>query len=59
MRPMATTSNASQSKSQNPEVLGRSAATGRYVLTPVVTKKSKVSDKRITAAVKSVHAKKK
>lgn len=56
---MATTSNASQSKSQNPEVLGRSAATGRYVLTPVVTKKSKVSDKRITAAVKSVHAKKK
>lgn len=40
-------------------VLGRSAATGRYVMAPVVTKKSTVSDKRITAAVKSVHASKK
>jgi hypothetical protein len=59
MSAMATTSDASQGKNQKPAVLGRSAATGRYVLTPVIKKKSKVSDKRITAAVKSVHAKKK
>ena len=41
------------------EVLGRSAATGRYVMAPVVSKKPTVSDQRITAAVKSVHASKK
>lgn len=40
-------------------VLGRSALTGRYVLAPVATKKGTVSDKQITAAVKSVLAKKK
>lgn len=40
-------------------VLGRSAATGRYVMAPVASNKSTVSDKRITAAVKSVHASKK
>jgi hypothetical protein len=56
---MASTTDTSQSKNQKPVVLGRSAATGRYVLAPVVTKKSTVSDKRITAAVKSVLAKKK
>jgi hypothetical protein len=56
---MATSSPASSSKSHKPAVLGRSAATGRYVLAPIVTKKSTVSDKRITAAVKSVLAKKK
>lgn len=56
---MATSSPPSSGKSQKPAVMGRSAATGRYVLAPVVTKKSSLSDKRITAAVKSVHNKKK
>lgn len=56
---MATTSDTITGKNQKPGVLGRSAATGRYILAPVVTKKSKVSDKRITAAVKGVLAKKK
>lgn len=46
-------------KAPKPPVLGRSAATGRYVLAPIVTKKSKVSDEQITAAVKVVLAKKK
>lgn len=46
-------------KAPKPSVLGRSAATGRFVLAPVATKKSKVSDKQITAAVKVVLAKKK
>ncbi len=56
---MATGSHTLTSKGPKPGVLGRSAATGRFVLKPVVSKKSSVSDKRITAAVKSVHAKKK
>lgn len=55
---MATNSETITTKNKA-GVLGRSAATGRYVMAPVVTKKSTVSDKRITAAVKSVHASKK
>ena len=55
---MATNSDLLIAKGQK-LVLGRSAATGRFVMAPVVSKKSTVSDKRITAAVKSVHAKKK
>lgn len=39
--------------------LGRSAATGRIVLAPAVSKKGTVSDKRIEAAVKSALSKKK
>jgi hypothetical protein len=54
---MATSSNTVTVK--KPVVLGRSAATGRVVMAPVVTTKSSVSDKRIIAAVKSVLAKKK
>ena len=54
---MATSSNTVTVK--KPVVLGRSAATGRVVMAPVVTKKSNVSDQRITAAVQSVLAKKK
>lgn len=56
---MATGSHTLTGKGQKSGVLGRSAATGRFVMAPVVSKKSTVSDKRITAAVKSVHAKKK
>lgn len=60
IRGMATASHTITGKNQKPAVLGRSAATGRNVLAPVVTKKKlAVSDKRITAAVKGVHAKKK
>ncbi len=40
-------------------VLGRSALTGLNVLAPVVTKKSKISDKQIEAAVASVIANRK
>lgn len=54
---MATNSNTVIVK--KPVVLGRSAATGRVVMAPVVTKKSSISDKRITAAVKNVWSKKK
>ena len=46
-------------KSHKPVVLGRSAATGRFVMAPVVTKKTTVSDKQIKAAVKSVNDSKK
>lgn len=58
---MATNSETSETVTTKSRtgVLGRSAATGRYVMAPVVSKKSTVSDKRITAAVKSVHASKK
>ncbi|MHA0337619.1 hypothetical protein [Sphingomonas aquatilis] len=56
---MATRSDTITSKSGKAGVLGRSAATGRYVLAPVATKKATVSDQRIAAAVKSVLAKKK
>lgn len=60
MNTMATVSHTITAKPQKPAVLGRSAATGQVVLAPVVTKKKlAVSDKRITAAVKGVHAKKK
>ena len=45
-------------KNRKAAVLGRSAATGRYVLVPVATKKGVVSDKQIEAAVKSVLTKK-
>jgi hypothetical protein len=55
--PMAT--NSETITKSRTGVLGRSAATGRYVMAPVVSKKSTVSDQRITAAVKSVHASKK
>jgi hypothetical protein len=56
---MATGSHTLPGKGRKSGVLGRSAATGRFVMAPVVSKKSTVSDKRIIAAVKSVHAKKK
>lgn len=56
---MATNRESVTSKNRKRSVLGRSALTGRYVLTPVATKKGTVSDKQITAAVKSVLAKKK
>ena len=56
---MATRSDTITSKTGKAGVLGRSALTGRYVMAPVATKKGTVSDKRITAAVKSVLAKKK
>lgn len=56
---MATRSDTITIKGSKPGVLGRSAATGRYVLAPVATKKATVSDQRIAAAVKSVLAKKK
>ncbi len=55
---MATNSHTDSGKGKA-GVLGRSAATGRYVMAPVSSKKSTVSDKRITAAVKSVHDRKK
>ncbi len=54
---MATRSDTATHKKAG--VLGRSAATGRYVMAPVAAKKGTLSDKRITAAVKSVLAKKK
>lgn len=54
---MATRS-GDYTQGSKPGVLGRSAATGRYVLAPVApTKKVTVSDQRIAAAVKSVLAK--
>ena len=56
---MATHPDSVTSKNRKPGVLGRSALTGRNVLAPVATKKGTVSDKQITAAVKSVLAKKK
>ena len=56
---MATNIDSVTRKGAKHEVLGRSALTGRNVLAPVATKKASVSDKRITAAVKSVLAKKK
>ncbi len=40
-------------------ILGRSAATGCFVLAPVKTKKSAISDQKVTAAVKSVLDRKK
>lgn len=56
---MATRSDTITTKGSKPGVLGRSAATGRYVLAPAATKKATVSDQRIAAAVQSVLAKKK
>jgi hypothetical protein len=56
---MATNIETVSAKPAKLGVLGRSAATGRYVMAPVVLKKRKVSDKQITAAVLSVLAKKK
>lgn len=56
---MATRSDTITTKSGKPGVLGRSAATGRYVFAPAATKKATASDQRIAAAVKSVLAKKK
>jgi hypothetical protein len=57
---MATQVASESGKNVKVVVLGRSAASGRYVLAPKATaKKSKVTDKQIKAAVKSVLAKKK
>ena len=56
---MATSADSVTSKNRKAGILGRSALTGRNVMAPVATKKGTVSDQRITAAVKSVHAKKK
>lgn len=56
---MAARSDTITAKGGKPGVLGRSAATGRYVLAPAATEKATVSDQRIAAAVKSVLAKKK
>ena len=54
---MASNADRATSKRQKAVVLGRSAATGRVVLAPVVSKKGSVSQTRIAAAVKSVLAK--
>jgi len=51
---MATNPDTATRKKPKAVALGRSAATGRIVLAPFVTKKGTVSDKRIEAAVKSV-----
>ena len=56
---MAARSDTITAKGGKPGVLGRSAATGRFVLAPAATKNATVSDQRIAAAVKSVLAKKK
>ena len=56
---MATHPEIAIRKKSKAVVLGRSAATGRFVLKPVVTKKSKVSEKRIATAVKNALSKKK
>lgn len=56
---MAARSNTITTKGGKPSVLGRSAATGRFVLAPAATKKATLSDQRIAAAVQSVLAKKK
>lgn len=56
---MATIPDSLASKNRKPGVLGRSAATGRFVMAPVTSSKGTVSDKRIAAAVKGVLAKKK
>jgi len=56
---MASDANTANNKKPKSTVLGRSAATGRFVLEPVVAKKGSVSDKRIAAAVKGVFATKK
>lgn len=56
---MATNPDTATRKKPKAVVLGRSAATGRFVLAPAVTKKSTVSDKRIEAAVKGAFSKKK
>jgi len=52
----ADTNTATTSKPQAVR-LGRSAATGRFVLAPAGARKSTVSDKHIDAAVKSVFSK--
>ncbi len=56
---MATDTNTATKKKLKSTVLGRSAATGLFVLEPVVSKKGSVSDEQITAAVKGVFATKK
>lgn len=56
---MASDANAVTQKKPKSTVLGRSAATGRFVLPPVAANKGSVSDKRIEAAVKGVFATKK
>jgi hypothetical protein len=56
---MATNPETVAPKKPKAVVLGRSAATGRVVLAPAVTKKGTVSVQRIEAAVKSALSKKK
>jgi hypothetical protein len=54
---MAT--NADAVKKPKGTVLGRSAATGRFVLAPATTKKGTVSVQRIEAAVQTALSKRK
>jgi hypothetical protein len=57
---MATNPDSASRKTTRPAVLGRSAATGRFVLVPASSQKKRtVSNKRIEAAVKSTLAKSK
>lgn len=56
---MATNPETAPAKKPKAIVLGRSAATGRFVLAPAVAKKGTVSAQRIEAAVKSALSKKK
>jgi hypothetical protein len=56
---MAGDTNTAADNKPKSTVLGRSAATGRFVFEPIVAKKGSVSDKQIAAAVKSVFATKK
>lgn len=56
---MATNPDTAVRKRPKATILGRSAATGRFVLKPLVTKKGSVSEKRIAAAVKNALSKKK
>ena len=55
---MASSPNLTLPKGK-PNVLGRSAITGRFVMAPVSTRKSTVSDKQIATAVKGVLANRK
>lgn len=56
---MASAPETATRKRPKAAILGHSAATGRFVLAPAVSKKGTVSDKRIAAAVKSVLSDKK
>jgi hypothetical protein len=56
---MATKLDSAARKAPKAAKLGRSAATGKFVLAPVSSKNAIVSDQRIAAAVKTVLDKKK